>query len=84
MDLEAQYFKQIFGEKKLGMSVLAVGGEASIGPYIQEFAPLASDIEFDVIPKCGHWLGEWFPSQTVSIAVTAMFWRDAKASACFE
>ncbi|KAI8950720.1 Alpha/Beta hydrolase protein [Xylaria longipes] len=46
---------------KLGMPVLALGGEASSGipsALRQSYDPVAKDLEIDVIPKAGHWIGE--------------------------
>ncbi|KAK7754689.1 hypothetical protein SLS62_003246 [Diatrype stigma] len=49
------------GGRKLGMPVLALGGEASLGlesVLKQSFEPIASDLELDIVPKAGHWIGE--------------------------
>lgn len=47
---------------KLKMPMLAIGGEASGGPWVaQLFQPLAENITPLVVPKAGHWLGDENP-----------------------
>jgi hypothetical protein len=42
------------------MPVLALGGEASFGTATQQaFAPVSEKLETDVVPKAGHWIGEF-------------------------
>lgn len=59
---DASFFKGVFGGgKKLDMPVLGLGGEASLGlesVLKQSFEPIASDLELDIVPKAGHWIGE--------------------------
>ena len=54
-----QFFNSTFGEQKLSMPVLALGGEASLAPASiinQLFDPVATNLEVDVVPKAGHWI----------------------------
>lgn len=53
---------------KLGMPVLAVGGEKSFGPMmatVMRFA--ASDVTEGVIPDSGHWIMEENPNATIAM-----------------
>jgi pimeloyl-ACP methyl ester carboxylesterase len=53
---------------KLGMPVLAIGGEKSFGPMmatVMRFA--ASDVTEGVIPDSGHWIMEENPQATVAM-----------------
>jgi pimeloyl-ACP methyl ester carboxylesterase len=53
---------------KLGMPVLAVGGEKSFGPMmatVMRFA--ASDVTEGVVPDSGHWIMEENPAATVAM-----------------
>jgi hypothetical protein len=44
------------------MPVLALGGEASLGPLTKMvFENVTTDLEVDVVPKAGHWIGEFDP-----------------------
>lgn len=60
---DASFFKGVFGgDQKLSLPVLALGGEASLGlesVLKQSFEPIASDLELDIVPKAGHWIGEF-------------------------
>jgi pimeloyl-ACP methyl ester carboxylesterase len=59
---DASFFKGTLGSSKLGLPVLALGGEASTGiptALKQLYGPIASDLEIDVIPKAGHWIGKF-------------------------
>jgi pimeloyl-ACP methyl ester carboxylesterase len=50
---------------KLGMPVLAIGGEKSFGPLmatVMRFA--ASDVTEGIIPDSGHWIMEENPTAT--------------------
>lgn len=47
---------------KLTMPVLAMGGEACLGPMTKQCLQLAaSDVSGGVIAQCGHWIGEERP-----------------------
>jgi pimeloyl-ACP methyl ester carboxylesterase len=49
-------------EAKLPMPVLAMAGEACLGPLTLQCMELAaSDVRGGVIPRCGHWIGEERP-----------------------
>lgn len=64
---DAAFFKGTVGKNPLAMPVLAMGGEASFGlesGFKQLFGPVASDLEIDIIPKAGHWIGEFFAAQS--------------------
>jgi pimeloyl-ACP methyl ester carboxylesterase len=53
---------------KLGMPVLAIGGEKSFGPMmatVMRFA--ASDVTEGVIPDSGHWIMEENPTATIAL-----------------
>ncbi len=53
---------------KLGMPVLAIGGEKSFGPTmatVMRFA--ASDVQQAIVPDAGHWLMEEQPAATIAI-----------------
>jgi len=53
------------GKGKLGMPVLAIGGEKSFGPMmatVMRFA--ASDVTEGIIPDSGHWIMEENPTAT--------------------
>jgi pimeloyl-ACP methyl ester carboxylesterase len=47
---------------KLAMPVLALAGEACLGPLTKQCLELAADdVRGGVIPQCGHWIGEERP-----------------------
>ena len=51
-------------KRKLTMPVLAIGGEQSLGKYIEElFQEFASNIRGSVIKDCGHWIPEEQPEE---------------------
>lgn len=60
-----EFFREKFGGKgegKLRMKVLVLGGEASLGggELVRSWwGPIAKDIDYDIIPKAGHWIGEF-------------------------
>lgn len=57
---DAKFFKGVFAEGRLKMPVLALGGEASFGTSIKRaFEPVTEKLEPDVVPKAGHWIGEF-------------------------
>ena len=49
-------------ERPLSMPALALGGEASSGPALEQiWRPVLSEFRAQVIPKAGHWLGDENP-----------------------
>ncbi len=59
--------------ERLRMPVLAMGGEASAGPYAaQLWQPVAEDVRGVSIPGAGHWLGDENPA-AVADALRAFF-----------
>ena len=66
---DAEFFNSTFSQQKLGMPVLALGGEASLAPASvsqQLFDPVASDLQVDVVPKAGHWILDENPQWVAS------------------
>ena len=58
---DASYFQGTLGQNKLEIPVLALGGEASFGSAIGPvFEALNANMEPDIVPKAGHWIGEFF------------------------
>lgn len=59
---DASFFKQSLKEAQpLEVPVLGMGGEASLGlesVLHQSFDPISSNVQIDIIPKAGHWIGE--------------------------
>jgi pimeloyl-ACP methyl ester carboxylesterase len=67
-DQDAIDNKAFLARGKLGMPVLAIGGEQSFGPMmatVMRFA--ASDVEEAVVLQAGHWLMEEQPEATVRL-----------------
>ncbi len=66
---DASFFKGTLGVNKLDIPVLAMGGEASLGPEgtVQAaFGNLSTGLDVAVVPKAGHWIGELiFPKDLV-------------------
>lgn len=59
---------KIFEQVKLGMPVLAVGGEKSFGPLQAVIMRhVATNVQEAVVPGSGHWLMEESPAYTVSL-----------------
>ncbi|KAK3364355.1 Alpha/Beta hydrolase protein [Lasiosphaeria hispida] len=59
---DASFFKGTAGVKPLTMPVLVLGGEASLGPAVdQVLAGVAAHVEADVVPKAGHWIADENP-----------------------
>ncbi|KAB5577832.1 Alpha/Beta hydrolase protein [Coniochaeta sp. 2T2.1] len=59
---DASFFKGTIGREKLGMPMLALGGEASLGPIVRmAFENTSSDLEVDIVPKAGHWIADENP-----------------------
>lgn len=57
---DASFFRGTVGRNKLAMPMLALGGEASLGPVVKaSFENVSSNLETDVVPKAGHWIGEF-------------------------
>jgi pimeloyl-ACP methyl ester carboxylesterase len=53
---------QRHAERKLQLPVLAMGGEACLGPLTKQCLELAADdVRGGVIERCGHWIGEERP-----------------------
>jgi len=51
-----------WGEEKLKMPVLGIGGSASIGPMVGEkLREVADNVTSEVAPECGHWIPEEQP-----------------------
>lgn len=51
-------------KQKLAMPVLAIGGEQSLGKYVEELLQeFASNIRGSVIKDCGHWIAEEQPKE---------------------
>lgn len=56
---DASLFKGTLGREPLGVPVLALGGEASLGPAVGlAWGSIARNLAADVVPKAGHWIGE--------------------------
>ncbi|KAI0479802.1 Alpha/Beta hydrolase protein [Xylaria cf. heliscus] len=66
---DASFFEGAVKAGKLDMPVLGLGGEASTGipaTLRQLYDPIADDLEIDVIPKAGHWIGDENPAWTAN------------------
>lgn len=48
-------------EAPLTMPTLVLGGEASLGPFLNLWQGVASDLSTDVVPKAGHWIADENP-----------------------
>jgi pimeloyl-ACP methyl ester carboxylesterase len=60
--VHAEQIKEHMAHAKLGMPVMAYGGDASIGPGVQmSMGQLADRVDGGVIPNCGHWVAEEQP-----------------------
>ncbi|HAC35459.1 MAG TPA: alpha/beta hydrolase [Gammaproteobacteria bacterium] len=58
---DAQFFSSV-AEQKLGIPVLALGGEQSIGAGVKLCAEqFATNVEGGVVEQCGHWIPEERP-----------------------
>ncbi|RZF59084.1 alpha/beta hydrolase [Sphingomonas populi] len=54
---------QSWGETKLKMPVLGIGGSASIGSLVGvKLREIADDVTGEVAPECGHWIPEEQPA----------------------
>ena len=57
-------------ETPLAMPVLAMGGEASSGPFAERiWSPVTTSLETAVIPGAGHWIGDENPNAVVDVLV---------------
>lgn len=57
---DALFFNGTVGVAPLAMPVLALGGEASFGAGMETiWGTVAEDLVADVVPKAGHWIGEF-------------------------
>lgn len=55
---DASFFKGTLGNEPLAMPMLALGGEASLGPVVaMAWGPVARNTTVDIVPKAGHWIG---------------------------
>jgi pimeloyl-ACP methyl ester carboxylesterase len=60
-------------QRKLAMPVLAMAGEACLGPLTRQCLELAAtDVRGGVIERCGHWIGEERP-QFIAEQLLAFF-----------
>jgi pimeloyl-ACP methyl ester carboxylesterase len=67
-DQDAIDNKAFLAKDKLGMPVLAIGGEKSFGKTMAEIMRFAaSDVREGVIPDSGHWIMEENPAATISM-----------------
>ncbi len=63
-------------ERPLTVPTLALGGEASSGPALEQiWSAVASDLRTQVIPRAGHWLGDENPAAVVDALIA--FFEDA-------
>lgn len=61
---DAAFFNATIRPQPLEVPVLAMGGEASLAPIsaIQAaYQDVATNIQYDLVPKAGHWIGEENP-----------------------
>lgn len=59
---EDSVLARAWGEKKLTMPALGIGGSASIGPLVAaKLREVADNVTGDVAPECGHWIPEEQP-----------------------
>jgi pimeloyl-ACP methyl ester carboxylesterase len=59
---DAAFFSSTLKSNPLQLPVLAMGGEASFGsiPLLQQaWGGAVTNATYDVVPKAGHWIGEW-------------------------
>lgn len=58
---DSTFFTRSLNDTKLSVPLLGMGGEASLGLRAvleQSYQPISTDLEVDVIPKAGHWIGK--------------------------
>ncbi|PTB75490.1 alpha/beta-hydrolase [Trichoderma longibrachiatum ATCC 18648] len=59
----ASSFQGTLGKRPLQVPTLAMGGEASLGPFAsQAWSNVTSHLETDVVPKAGHWIADENPT----------------------
>ncbi|KAL7930250.1 Alpha/Beta hydrolase protein [Trichoderma chlorosporum] len=57
------FFQGTLGKRPLQVATLAIGGEASLGPFAnQAWGNVTSHLETDVVPKAGHWIADENPA----------------------
>lgn len=57
---DAAFFNATLGAHPLRQPVLVLGGESSLGPVAKAtWGPIGTDVTVDIIPKAGHWIGEF-------------------------
>lgn len=62
---------QLHAKEKLAMPVLALGGEACLGPLTKQCMEMAAaDVSGGVIDRCGHWIGEERPDHIATELLT--------------
>ena len=67
-DQDALDNQSFLSKGKLGMPVLAVGGEKSFGSKMAEIMRFAAtDVREAVIPDSGHWIMEENPTATIAL-----------------
>jgi hypothetical protein len=60
---DAEFFKTSLNKSQLSVPLLGMGGEASLGLESllrDSFEPISTNLEIDVIPKAGHWIGKYY------------------------
>jgi pimeloyl-ACP methyl ester carboxylesterase len=75
--IDAKFFNASLGRTQLSMPVLGLGGEASAGliPLMQgAFGFLTKNLELDVVPKAGHWIGRSFPRKMAHLFIFIFFY----------
>ena len=58
---DGEYFNTTIKRHPLKQPILAIGGEANFSPYSaieQNYRPVGTNVEVDVVPHAGHWLGK--------------------------
>lgn len=61
--VDQAFFNATIKVSPLPMPVLGLGGEASFAPVgvlRAGYGPVGKNVEVDVIPKAGHWIGMFF------------------------
>jgi pimeloyl-ACP methyl ester carboxylesterase len=67
-DQDAIDNKAFLAEGKLGMPVLALGGEKSFGPTMAVvMQAAATNVQGGIVPDSGHWIMEENPKATVAL-----------------
>ena len=57
---DAESFAKTSGKEALKQPILAIGGEANFSPaerLREAYGLVGTDVEVDVVPHAGHWLG---------------------------